>query len=335
MIGQSAHLSEPVRIAVLGAGYFGRLHAKTYAANPRAKLAYIVDPDEPRARAVAEEFGGQPISGHHALIGKVDAASIAVPTPLHFQVARDMIEAGIHVLVEKPITDSVETALELTELAAAKGVVLQVGHVERFSATFREVAAKITTPLYIESYRIAPWKNRSGDVDVVLDLMIHDIDLIQGLVRSPVVSVHAVGAPIINPTADLANARITFESGCVATVTASRVSYKTERRLRIFQPKSYVIGDFAGSRIDAYSLVGDPATEGFGAIKFDTREIPKEDNLSNEMSEFITCVLTGRKPLVDGRDGCEALRVANMVTDSINEHYDKAQALLASSTAQT
>jgi len=321
--------SIPVAVAVVGAGYFGRFHARHYAANPMAKLVAVVDPDEARARTLAVEFGAEPVSDYRTLVGRVAAASVVVPTPQHFEIARSLIEAGIHVLVEKPITDSVASAGALAGLAETRGRVLQVGHVERFSATYRALAKKVTRPLYIESYRVAPWKKRAGEVDVVLDLMIHDIDIIQGLAASPVTVVHAVGTPVINPTADLANARIVFESGCIATVTASRISYKTERRIRIFQPKSYIIGDFADNRLDSYTLTGDPSTEGFAAIKFDSAEVPKEDSLANEIAEFLTCVISGRKPSVDGRDGCEALRVAKMVTDSIDEHRRKAGAMFA------
>ncbi|MGH6814931.1 MAG: Gfo/Idh/MocA family protein, partial [Hyphomicrobiaceae bacterium] len=246
-------MSASVPVAVVGAGYFGRFHAKQYAANPKAKLVAVVDADEARARAVADEVGTEAIGDYRALAGRVAAASVVVPTPQHFEVARSLLEAGIHVLVEKPITDSVASADELARLAETRGRVLQVGHIERFSATYRALAKRVTRPLYIESHRVSPWKQRAGEVDVVLDLMIHDIDIIQGLAGSPVTAVHAVGTPVINPTADLANARIVFESGCVATVTASRISYKTERRMRVFQPNSYVIGDFGNNRLDSYT----------------------------------------------------------------------------------
>ncbi|MEE8633762.1 MAG: Gfo/Idh/MocA family oxidoreductase, partial [Methyloceanibacter sp.] len=219
-------MADQIRTAVVGTGYFGRFHANHYTKNPRANLVAVVDTDEARARVIADEFGAEPVSDLREILGRVDAVSVAVPTPAHYAIARDAIEAGLHVLVEKPITDTVETAIALTELAEAKGVVLQVGHIERFSAAYRTLADIISDPLYFESYRIAPWKERGVEVDVVLDLMIHDIDMIIGLVGSPVSSVDAVGTPVLGRRIDLANARITFESGCVANVTASRVSYK-------------------------------------------------------------------------------------------------------------
>lgn len=325
-------MAEPIPVAVVGAGYFGRLHARQYAANPAAKLAAVVDIDPARASAVAHEFGAEPATDHRSLLGRVAAASVAVPTAQHFEVARDLIDAGVHVLVEKPITASVESAKALAALAAARRRVLQVGHVERFSSTYRMLASEVARPLYIESYRVSPWKQRGGEVDVVLDLMIHDIDIIQGLVGMPVTAVHAVGTPVINPTADLANARIVFEGTCVATVTASRISYKSERRIRIFQPNRYIIGDFANNRVDSYTVNGDPLTEGLAAIKFDSVEVPKEDSLAKEIAEFLSCVASGRKPRVDGWDGCEALRVAKMVADSMGEHRLRAHRALAGQT---
>ena len=320
-------MSGAIRVAVIGVGYFGKFHAKHYSANPNAELVAVVDRDESTAKQIAELYGAEPLTDYQSLYDRVDAVSITVPTAHHYQVAKDWLEAGTHVLVEKPITDEVSAATELVELAEAKNKCLQVGHIERFSATFKAVSEMITTPLFIESYRIAPFKERANDVDVVLDLMIHDIDAIQGLVNSPVESVHAVGTPIVNPTEDLANARIVFDSGCVANVTASRVSYKTERRIRIFQPNSYIIGDFANDHIDSYRVIGDLEKEGLGAIKMDSRDIEKEDSLGNEISEFLDAIKAGRKPVVSGRDGSEALRVAKLVTDSISRHRHKAAAL--------
>ncbi len=205
-----------------------------------------------------------------ACIGRVDAVSIAVPTPLHYDIARELIEAGLHVLVEKPITDSVTSANALTELAEARNRVLQVGHIERFSSAYRTLAEMMTEPLYFESYRIAPWKNRGVEVDVILDLMIHDIDMIIGLANSAVESVDAVGTPVLGRNIDLANARITFDSGCVANVTASRVSYKTERRMRVFGRNQYLNCDLGEGKIFGYRLRGDPMTEGLAAIATET-----------------------------------------------------------------
>ncbi len=328
MVQVAEYMTQPIPVAVVGAGYFGRLHAKQYAANPAAKLVAIVDIDEARARAVADEFGAEAACDTRSLIGRVAGASVAVPTAQHFEVARQLIDSGIHVLVEKPLTDNLESARALAALAERRRRVLQVGHIERFSSTYRALAREVTRPLYIECHRVSPWKQRSGEVDVVLDLMIHDIDLIQGLVGLPATAVHAVGMPVINPTADLANARIVFGSACVATITASRISHKTERRIRIFQPNRYIIGDFANHRMESYSVCGDPSTAGLAAIRFDSVEIPKEDSLANEIAEFLECIVSGRKPAVNGREACEALRVAELITKSIDEHRLRADGAL-------
>jgi predicted dehydrogenase len=318
-------MADPVRVAVVGSGYFGRFHADHYARNKRAALVAVVDTDETRARAVANEFGGEAVSDHRSIIGRVDAASVAVPTPLHYDIARELIEAGIHVLVEKPITDSEESGRRLADLAKSRKTVLQVGHIERFSSAYRTLANIISDPLYFESYRIAPWKNRGVEVDVILDLMIHDIDMIIGLVDSPVVQVDAVGTPVLGKRIDIGNARITFESGCIANVTASRVSYKTERRMRVFARNQYLSCDLGEGRINGYRLRGDPMTQGLAAIATETYEIEKQDSLANEIDAFLDCVTTGAKPLVDGQAGCEALRVASMINDSIEEHLKKVQ----------
>jgi predicted dehydrogenase len=318
-------MADQIRTAVVGTGYFGRFHANHYTKNPRANLVAVVDTDEARARVIADEFGAEPVSDLRDIIGRVDAVSVAVPTPAHYEIARAAVEAGLHVLVEKPITDTVETANALTELAEARGVVLQVGHIERFSAAYRTLANIISDPLYFESYRIAPWKERGVEVDVVLDLMIHDIDMIIGLVGSPVKSVDAVGTPVLGRRIDLANARITFESGCVANVTASRVSYKTERRLRVFARNHYLSCNLGERRISGYRLRGDPMVDGLAAIQAENYEIPEEDSLGNEVDAFLDCIINGTKPLVDGRAGCEALRVASLINESIEEQLKKVQ----------
>lgn len=319
-------MADKIRTAVVGTGYFGRFHANHYTKNPRADLVAVVDTDEARARAMAEEFGAEPVTDLREIFGRVDAVSVAVPTPAHYEIARAAIEAGLHVLIEKPITDTVASATAITELAEARGVVLQVGHIERFSAAYRTLSEVITDPLYFESYRIAPWKERGIEVDVVLDLMIHDIDIIIGLVGSPVRSVDAVGTPVLGRRIDLANARITFESGCVANVTASRVSYKTERRMRVFARNHYLTCDLGERRISGYRLRGDPMVEGLAAIAAETYEIPQEDSLGNEIDAFLDCIINGTKPLVDGRAGCEALRVAGLINESIEEQLKKVKA---------
>ena len=326
-------MADQIRVAIVGAGYFGRFHADHYSRNPRAKLIAVVDTSAERARAVAAEFGAEPLSDYREIIGKVDAVSVAVPTPLHYDIAHALAGAGMHILVEKPITDSVSSATALADLAEQRKLVLQVGHIERFSSAYKTLAKVIVDPLYFESYRIAPWKNRGVEVDVILDLMIHDIDMIIGLVASPVVKVDAVGTPVLGQRIDVANARLTFASGCVANVTASRVAYKTERKLRVFARNHYLSCDLGEGHIQGYRLRGDPMTEGLAAIAMETYEIPKEDSLGNEIEAFLDCIATGNKPLVDGRAGCDALRVAKMINESIQEHLNVVQGSSASAPA--
>ncbi len=321
-------MADQIRTAVVGTGYFGRFHANHYNKNPNAKLVAVVDANPERAKAMADEFGAEAVTDHREIYDKVDAVSVAVPTPFHFNVARDLIDAGLHVNIEKPITETVEQAQILTELAEERGTVLQVGHIERYSAAYRVISERIDRPLYLESYRIAPWKARGVDVDVILDLMIHDIDMIIGLVGSPVASVDAVGTGVMGRKVDIANARLNFESGCVANVTTSRISYKTERRLRVFSHSQYLNCDLGERKIFGYSLRGDPMTEGLAAIATDTVDIPQEDSLGNEIVSFIDCVKTGKKPFVDGYAGSEALRVAVMINESIDAQLKKVQAWL-------
>jgi predicted dehydrogenase len=321
-------MTEGLRAGVVGLGYFGKFHAKHYAAHPDAALTALVDVDEARARAAAGQYGGEPLTDYRDLIGRVDLVSVAAPTSLHFEVAHALLSAGIHVLVEKPITDTVERAQALVDCAEARGLVLQVGHIERHSAVHRALASKVSRPLYFESTRISPLRPRATDVDVVLDLMIHDIDIILALAASEIVSVHAFGAPVVNPTEDIANARIEFASGAVANVTASRIAEKTERLMRVFQPDGYVVCDFDLSRIALYRRIGDPSRRGTAAISHESWDIPKEDSLFNEISEFLDCVRNGRVPTVDGRVGRDALRVANMITETLRANRRRIQAEL-------
>lgn len=313
-------MTASLRAAVVGYGYFGRFHARHYQENPGATLVLVADPDPVRRAAAAEERGVETVADHRDLIGKVDLVSIVVPTSAHHAVARDLIEAGIHVLIEKPIAADLAQGEDLVRRAEAKGVVLQVGHIERHSAAFRALSPRLSRPLYIESDRISPYKPRATDVDVVLDLMIHDIDLVIGMVGSRVVSADAIGAPVLTGTADLANARIAFANGVVATVTASRVSHKTERMVRVFQRDSYIVCDFANLRLT--EIRRDPTAPAGGMLEglaVETVTIPREDSLANEIGEFLSCVREKRRPAIDGRVGCEALRVANMIKESMAE----------------
>lgn len=316
-------MSRRVRIGVIGIGHFGRCHARQYAANPAADLVGVVDIDDEAVRETAANLGCSAFSSHRSIIGRIDAASVAVPTPHHFAVAKELLEAGIDVLVEKPMTHDVASAIELAEIAERTRRILQVGHIERYSASFRSLRGLVGRPLFIESNRIAPFRERGTDVDVVFDLMIHDIDIILGLVQSPVTAVHAVGTPVFSGKVDLASARLEFDSGCVATVTASRVSHKTHRSLRIFQEGGYLVCDFGERRVFTYEAHGAAAPFGPGAIASRQIEVPPEDSLANEIDEFLSCVRNGHSPTVDGRAGLDAMRIAERINQNISRHRRK------------
>jgi predicted dehydrogenase len=312
--------SRPLRVAVVGAGHFGRFHAKQYAQNKNAELVAVVDTNAAVADAVAREFGCAALYDHRALIGGIDAASVVVPTSQHFAIAGELQEAGIDTLVEKPLTDTIASAESLMRIAERSDRILQVGHIERFSSCFRALTGRVHGPLYFESNRISPWKERNLDADVVFDLMIHDIDIIVGLAGSNVIDVSAVGTRLFSDKVDLANARLTFESGCVANITASRVSHKVERSLRVFQPGSYLVCDFVTHRIFSYTTKGEPGKAGVDAIASEVIEVPREDSLANEIDEFLSCVRNRTRPTVDGRAGVEAVRIAEQVNESIQRH---------------
>jgi predicted dehydrogenase len=314
----------PLRVAVVGTGHFGRFHARQFAQNKHAELVAVVDTDVAVANSVANELGCAALYSHRDLIGKVDAASVVVPTSQHFVVASELQAAGIDTLVEKPLTDTIASAEALMRTAEQSDLILQVGHIERFSSCFRALSGRVRKPLYFESNRIAPWKERNLDADVIFDLMIHDIDIIIGLAGSNVVDVSAVGTRLFSDRIDLANARLIFESGCVANITASRVSHKVERSLRVFQPNNYLVCDFVTHRIFAYAMNGETGKTGVDAIISELIDVPREDSLANEIDAFLSCVRNRTRPTVDGRAGYEAVRIAELVNDSIYRHLTNA-----------
>ena len=313
-------MNKSVRTAVVGVGHFGTRHAEKYALIRGCELVAVADIDGARAAAVAERLGVAATADHRELFGAVDAVSVTVPTGAHYQVAREFLEAGVHVLVEKPMTSRLETADRLIAIAEHRRLVLQVGHIERFSSAYFALEKLVTRPLYFESYRIAPFRPRGVDVDVVLDLMIHDIDLILALVDSPVASVDAVGAPVLSAQEDIASTRVKFANGCVASITASRVSAKTERMMRIFQPDSYLDADFVDGTLSLLQRGEGEMMPGVPSIKRTETRIEKADSLADEIASFLDSVASGSEPRVDGASGREALRTALMVADSLREH---------------
>jgi predicted dehydrogenase len=307
---------ERLRIGLIGAGHFGRFHALKLAASTRAALAGIYDPNPERAQAVAWETGGT-VTCLDELLAASDAVIIAAPAEFHYDLAAQALRAGKHVLVEKPISSTLDQAADLGALAKAAGLVLQVGHLERFSSAYGPVTGRMGKPLYIEAVRIAPFKPRGTDVSVILDLMIHDLDLILALIDAPIDHVDAVGASVASAHEDIANARIRFTNGAVATITASRISLKTERKMRIFSQSGYLTVDFAEKKL---TLIGRdigmklPGFEEFGVEQAGWED---HDSLAAEHAAFIASVLDGAPVLVDAEAGRRALAAALAVTDAI------------------
>src|SRR5688572_32775474 len=246
------HPSQKIPAAVIGVGYLGKFHAEKYAASEKADLVAVVDEDSARAAEIGAGVGAVGLTDYRELFGRVQCVSIAVPTRVHHQVAKDFITAGIDVLVEKPLAANLDEAKDLVTLAESRNCILQVGHLERFNPAIRRLEGVIKEPKFVECHRLAPFVERGTDVDVVLDLMIHDIDVISSLVRSPVERMEAVGVPVLTDKPDIANARIKFANGCIANVTSSRVSIKRERKIRIFQPDAYISIDYDQRRAQIY-----------------------------------------------------------------------------------
>jgi len=306
-----------MRTAVIGAGYLGRFHAQKYAVVERSRLVAIVDVNSDNAGRAAAECGTQALSDYRDLLGKVDAVSVVTPTPLHREIAGAFLEAGAHVLVEKPITVSVEEASELIAIAARHGRVLQVGHLERFNSAILALDGILTVPRFVESHRLAPFKQRGTDVNVVLDLMIHDIDIIQNIVHSPIASIDAVGSRVFSDELDIANARLRFENGCVANTTASRVSLKTERKLRLFQDDAYVSLDLHQKIMTLIRKGGGIGADGLPQVSIDERSFGDGDALRSEIEAFLEAAATGGAPVVSGEDGRRALATAIQITEQV------------------
>ncbi len=301
---------DKVRTAVIGVGHQGKSHAEKFAALEASELVAVVDKDTDRCKVLAAELDAKPVSDFKDLIGEVDAVSIASPTRSHFDIASTLLENDIHVLVEKPITTTLEEAQALVDLAEGRGLVLQVGHLERFNPAVMGLADFLQEPQFIESNRIAPYKPRSTDVSVVLDLMIHDIDLVHSIVGSPVTSLDATGGSIISNDIDIANARIKFENGCVANVTASRAGFKTERSLRVFQENAYFSVDLHNKKSTIYQKKGDGPVMSPEDISVDEQTYDASDALMVQSEAFLSSVAGGPPPLVSGRIGMQALKTA-------------------------
>jgi predicted dehydrogenase len=303
-----------LKCAVIGTGYLGKFHAEKYASLDDCELVAVVDINEEAAKSVADKHSARALTDYQSLLGNVDAVSIVVPTSLHHAVSRDFLNAGAHVLVEKPMTVTVEEADELIAIANEKNVILQVGHLERFNPAVMGLEQMEDKPLFIESHRLSPFNPRANDVSVVLDLMIHDIDIILALVDSEVERIDASGTAVLTKGTDIANARLTFKNGCVANVTASRISMKTERKMRMFRPCSYISVDFQNRVLTKHKTGEKEMFPGIPEIETEESVFENGDALLEEIKHFVNCIKTGENPLVAGEAGKRALETAIEIT---------------------
>ena len=305
---------------MIGVGYLGRFHAQKYAQLPVCELVAVVDGREEVRKAVAGEVGTQALADYRGLLGKVDAVSVVTPTPAHFEIADAFLAAGAHVLVEKPITETPEQARALIAQAAKSNRILQVGHLERFNAAVLAAEPHISSPRFMECTRLAPYKERGTDVNVVLDLMIHDIDLMQSLANSEIESIDAIGTPVFSGEIDIANARIRFANGCVANTTASRVSMKTERKLRIFEDAAYISLDLQQKILTLIRKRDGEPQPGQLPVNIEEANLEQGDALKSEIESFLDCIRNNKRPLVSGEDGLRALETAIRISEQVHSY---------------
>ncbi len=313
-------IHEKLRVGVVGVGHLGHYHVQKYAALKEAKLVGVFDLDREKADDVAQRYGARSFFDLSSLLEEVEALSLAVPTEYHYEEASRILDAGVHLLVEKPITYRVDHAARLVETARGRGLVLQVGHVERFNPPVIEMTSILERPVFIESHRMNMFTVRGTDVDVVLDLMIHDLDIVLNAVRAPVQALHAVGMKVLTETTDIANARIIFENGTVGNLTASRVSNKTLRKIRVFQPDAYISVNCARRDLSITRLDGqDGASRESPGVTTRKVTFPDSDPLADQIASFVRAVQGGLEPEVSGEDGKRALEVALQVMDQIEQ----------------
>ena len=319
----TASSSSLLRTAVVGVGYLGRFHAQKYAQLPGSQLIAVADASAEAATRVAQELHVEAVSDYRDLFGRVDAISIAVPTPMHHEIACAALERGIHVLVEKPIATTVAEAQEMVATARKHRRVLQVGHLERFNPAIVSAVQRMTAPRFVESHRLAPFKQRGTDVSVVLDLMIHDIDLIQELVGEPIESIDAVGAQVFSGEIDIVNARIRFKGGCVANTTASRVSMKQERKIRLFQDDAYLSIDMQQKILTVIRKKDAAPVESPAQVSIEEESFDQGDALRDEIAAFLKAIQDGTEPVVTGEDGLRALETAIKIAELVQQSAAK------------
>ena len=309
------HVADSLRIAVVGVGHLGRHHARILSSLPGAELVGVVDTDRARAEEVAAATGARPFGDYRDVLGQVDAITLAVPTRTHAEIAVSALAAGVPVLVEKPIARSLAEADAMIEASAKGGALLAVGHTERFNPAVAAARPLLTDPRFIEVHRLGTFPERSLDIDVVFDLMIHDLDVVLSLVAADVESIDAVGVPVLTGRVDIANARLRFTNGCIVNLTASRISRDRVRKIRFFQPMAYLSIDYASQKLEHWTLVKHDGS--MPAIEGGDVEVTSEEPLKRELADFVDAVLRRRAPLVTGEDGRRALALAQQITDKM------------------
>ena len=312
-----------LRVGVIGTGYLGKFHAEKYADMEDAELVGVVDINQKAAVEIAKKHGVKAYFSPDEILGKVDAVSIVVPTPLHYQVSRMFLEHDVDVLIEKPITTTLNEADSLIALAESRGLIIQVGHLERFNPAVIALEDVLKTPMFIESHRLSMFQPRGTEVDVVLDLMIHDIDIILNLVKSEITNIQAAGIPVITKYGDIANARLEFAGGCVANVTASRISLKNERKLRLFQRDAYISVDFANREIMVVRQNENAKDSVIPGTDISSRCFTKSDALLAELMSFVQSVRNRVSPEVTGKMGRDALQVALSIIEQTQRSHRK------------
>jgi predicted dehydrogenase len=309
-------------VGVIGIGYLGKFHVEKYASIPEVRIVGLADRIVARAKEWADKLGSKAVSDYRELLGAVDAVSVAVPTDQHHRLAKDFLQSGSDVLLEKPISSTLWEAEDLISTTQRYGRILQVGHLERFNPAIQASWDKIQAPLFIESHRLTPFRGRGTEVDVVLDLMIHDLDIILHVVRSKVEHIHAVGVPVLTEKVDIANARLQFEGGCVANINASRISVEDQRRIRFFQPDAYLAVDYAAKKVALYRRI---STLGKGNIEITSEQVKVKpgDALEMEIRSFVRSSMSRTTPVVTAEDGKKALALALDINEQIRTNIKK------------
>ena len=305
-----------VKIAVIGIGYLGEFHAQKYKANKNADLIGIIDTNKQRSKEISNKIGVKSYNDYKSIIDQVDAVSIVVPTNLHYKIAKFFIENKKHVLIEKPFASNTAEARKLKKISEKNKTILQIGHLERFNKAFVELKDKVKNPLFIECNRISPFKIRGTEVDVIMDLMIHDLDIIMSINKSKIKNIQASGISVLTSKTDIANARIVFEDNCVCNLSSSRISDKIERKMRVFQKNSYFSLDYQNSSLGTYKKIKNK-----NAVSIEKKEksFPQNDSLKDEIDSFVKCIKNNKKAVVDASDGLNALTYALKISNLIKK----------------